>query len=293
MGRHRDDGMKRTFSKTDLHPPLTSSKELERLAFRFLIAGSVKCGRGWTVPQLEHHHHRLLVVRGGAGELLLGNRSLPLQRGHVLLGLPGERYGVRQNPQKRLVTSVVRFEVLTADKKIVRLSPFFRRSLCSEVKCFPLLEELMLRLTNAIPSVPCAATGLTAALLRAILWLVREDQHSEDDLQAWNTAHESLRPVLQYEPPAGGREPGTAELARLCGMSVSTFGRRMRMRFGASPKKVLIQRRIERAKVLLLESHYTIEAIAAELGYKEPGHFTRQFKKIVGLSPSAFRVHDS
>ncbi|MBI4026519.1 MAG: helix-turn-helix transcriptional regulator [Verrucomicrobia bacterium] len=285
--------MSRAAPRTSRHPSAASCvPDLDALAFRFVIAGSVKCGRGWQMPLERHPQHRLLVVRGGSGELLLGDHALPLRRGHIVFGLPGERYGIRQDQQKRLVYSIVRFEVCTAVRKPTALPRAFRPNLYSKVKCFPLLEELMLRLTNAVPTVPCWANGLSASLFRSALWLIREDHHSGDNLQAWNITHESLRPALHYEPPPGEREPSTKELARLCGMSSSTFTRRMHARFGASPKKVLLQKRMERAKILLLESPYKIDAIAADLGYKEPGHFTRQFKKWVGVSPSAFRTSD-
>lgn len=284
--------MSRTPARTALRGTTAHSQaDLNAFTFRLLLAGSVKTGRGWQLPRKEFAQHRLVIVRGGTGELQLGDRSLPLHRGHVLFGLPGEIYGLTQNQQKRLVVSILRFEAYRG-KKMVALPRAFRPGLHSEVKCFPLLEELMLRLTNAVPKVPCWTSGLNDALLRAVLWLIREDHHSNDNLQAWNITAESLRPALQYQPPRGGREPSTTELARLCGMSASTFARRMRLRFGASPKKVLIQRRIERAKKLLIESPYSVEGIATELGYKEPGHFTRQFKKWVGVSPSAFRTSD-
>src|ERR1043166_5532081 len=94
--------------------------------------------------------------------LVLVDRSLPLRRGHLVFGLPGEYYGIEQHPHKRLVFSIVRFDVFDAARKQIILPPVFRPSLYSEVKCFPLLEELMLRLTNAVPSVPCWADGLRA-----------------------------------------------------------------------------------------------------------------------------------
>lgn len=266
--------------------------DLDSLSFRFWVAGSVKCGRGWSLPFIRHPQHRLVVVRGGSGELQLADRTLPLRRGHVLFGLPDELYGIRQHPHKRLVYSIVRFDAFNVARKQVLLPSAFRPSLHSQVKCFPLLEELMLRLTNALPTVPCEVAGLSASLFRSILWLIREDHHSTDNLQTWNIAHESLRPALDYEHAPGTREPNTRELAKMCGMSVSTFARRMRVRHGLSPKKVIIQQRMDRAKMLLLESPYTVQAIATELGYKEPGHFTRQFKKWVGVSPSAFRTSD-
>ena len=45
---------------------------------------------------------------------------------------------------------------------------------------------------------------------------------------------------------------------------------------------------IDRAKQLLGEGILSINEIADELGFKYPTHFTRLFKKTVGVSPSEY-----
>jgi AraC-like DNA-binding protein len=272
--------------------PTDAAADLDGLRFRFLIAGSVKCGPGWRLGMVRWEQHRLIVVRGGSGQLFADGKMLPLRRGHIVFGLPGELYDIQQHPHKRLVYSIARFEAVNAAGRPVSVPAAFRPALHFEVRSFSLLEDLMLRLTNSIAGTPCWATGFSAALFRFILWLIHEDRHTGDNLQTRNIVMESLRPAVRYRLKPNEREPGTPELARLCGMSTSTFVRRMRACYGLSPKQFLIHRRIEHAKELLLESPYTVEAIAAELGYKEPGHFTSQFKQWVGVSPSAFRTSD-
>jgi AraC-like DNA-binding protein len=151
-----------------------------------------------------------------------------------------------------------------------------------------LLEELLLRLTQPAPPVG-RLTGYHRTLFQLILWLLREDRHTGENLQSRNILLESLRPALKVLRESSGREPGTLELARLCGLSTSTFVRRMRAGYGVSPKQFIIRHRMERAKRLLRSSSRAVQAIATELGYREPGHFTWQFKKWVGVSPTEFR----
>jgi len=281
--------MKRKSSRTT---PVIRESALDAYRFKFLIAGSVKCAPQSGLGLQRWQSHRLVVVRGGSGELLLQGRTISVRRGHVIFGLPGEEYDLRVQLHKQLVISIVRFRVYNSAGKQITLPPEFRPSLCTDVKSFLLLEELMLRFTNSVPKVPCWVSGFSAVLFRFILWLIREDRHTGENHQTRNIVLESLRPAIALTHQSLNREPRTAELARLCGMSTSTFVRRMHAGYGLSPKQFVIRQRIERAKVLLLESPYTIEAIAAELGYKEPGHFTWQFKKWVGVSPSAFRTSD-
>lgn len=56
-----------------------------------------------------------------------------------------------------------------------------------------------------------------------------------------------------------------------------------------SPIMVINDRIMLEAKRLLLYSNKSTDEIARELGYKDPGHFSKFFKKHEGLSPSIFK----
>lgn len=51
----------------------------------------------------------------------------------------------------------------------------------------------------------------------------------------------------------------------------------------------VIKLRIEKAKELLTYKDYNISEVAYKLGYTSAAHFSRQFKKLVGISPSAYQ----
>ena len=55
----------------------------------------------------------------------------------------------------------------------------------------------------------------------------------------------------------------------------------------------VIKLRIEKAKELLTYNDYNVSEIAYKLGYVSAAHFSRQFKKIVGDSPSEYRKNPS
>ncbi|GEM_PF-3351906 len=59
--------------------------------------------------------------------------------------------------------------------------------------------------------------------------------------------------------------------------------------YGTTPLKYLIQKRIEKAKILLLENKLTIKEIAAICGFENEYYFSRLFKKVVSVSPKAYR----
>lgn len=81
----------------------------------------------------------------------------------------------------------------------------------------------------------------------------------------------------------------TAEIARLCGVSECYFRRLFKEYSGESPTAFRGRHRIERAKQLLLsDEQYSMGEIAQELGFLDVYHFSKSFKKQVGVSPRAY-----
>ncbi len=79
------------------------------------------------------------------------------------------------------------------------------------------------------------------------------------------------------------------ELARECSLSVSHFARAFRTSFGMSPYRWLLERRIDRAKVVLVTGDLPIADIAILSGFSDQASFSRAFARIVGSSPARWR----
>lgn len=59
---------------------------------------------------------------------------------------------------------------------------------------------------------------------------------------------------------------------------------------GITIEKYTIQQRIERVKELLLYDEKSLSEIAWELDYSSVQHLSQQFKKVTGMTPSAFKA---
>ncbi|ATE65820.1 helix-turn-helix transcriptional regulator [Rhizorhabdus dicambivorans] len=87
-----------------------------------------------------------------------------------------------------------------------------------------------------------------------------------------------------------GRIPSAAALAHELGMSVSHFRRRFRATTGQSVHEFISASVVEHAKSLLANSHLSMKEISYRLGFTSPSSFSVAFKRVVGCSPSWFRL---
>jgi AraC-like DNA-binding protein len=91
----------------------------------------------------------------------------------------------------------------------------------------------------------------------------------------------------ELAPVAGYR---SRMLARLCKVSVRQLERFFVKKFNQTPHQWLRTTRLRRA-VELLRDGSSVKETATLLKYKAVSHFTRDFKKWSGLSPSRFARH--
>jgi len=80
------------------------------------------------------------------------------------------------------------------------------------------------------------------------------------------------------------------ELANLAGLSLSTFKREFKKQFKDTPSNYLRDKRLEKAKDLLLKTELTVSEVCYEVGFKDIAHFSRSFKEKYNVSPSGFRL---
>lgn len=78
-------------------------------------------------------------------------------------------------------------------------------------------------------------------------------------------------------------------LAQMSGRSLSTFHRDFKKNFGQTPHRWIMQKRLEKARDLLLATNQRPSQIYLELGFEDLAHFSRAFKKEFGKTPTSLR----
>lgn len=90
---------------------------------------------------------------------------------------------------------------------------------------------------------------------------------------------------------AGYRRPlDVAALARVAHLSPAHFSREFRRAFGETPHQYLLTRRLERAAALLRNTDHSVADICFEVGLASVGSFTTSFRRVHGVTPTAYRV---
>lgn len=96
----------------------------------------------------------------------------------------------------------------------------------------------------------------------------------------------AVRRIMDEVP---GHKVSLSDLARTAAMAPSTFSANFRQVFGLSPAGYLIQCRMRRAAHLLSNCNLSVSEAATEVGYDDPFHFSKLFKKHMRSSPRDLR----
>ncbi len=88
------------------------------------------------------------------------------------------------------------------------------------------------------------------------------------------------------------REVDLEELASIAHMSRRSFLRVFQSATGTSPLAWVIEQRINRACNLLRHTDRRITEVAFDVGFNDSNYFTRQFRKVTGLSPRDYRLRN-
>ena len=80
-----------------------------------------------------------------------------------------------------------------------------------------------------------------------------------------------------------------AEIAAQVDMNPQYFARTFRKAVGQAPHQYILEKRVERAKVLLTKIELSLGEVASQVGIATQSHFTTVFHRATGMTPREFR----
>ena len=80
------------------------------------------------------------------------------------------------------------------------------------------------------------------------------------------------------------------DVAAALGLGYHSLRKKFKHTTGQSIGQFLIRTKIEKAQTLLRETNFSVKEIAFQVGFGDPSHFSKVFKKRVGKTPVEFRA---
>ncbi len=246
----------------------------------------VKRGAGVTHEHPGHWHDELhlVLIEDGAGVLIHRGNSHLTAKGCLFVVPPGEVHGNRAT-----VDEGCSFRTVNVLLDQLAVPETVRRG----------LERMPVMLT-ARPDLVGKFRRFHQSLSQPASLLEQESQ-----MFAFLTALQE-RVGLTRPRPSAGEEPGAvraareyldayyyrnvslAELVEVTGLSPYHLVRVFKRAMGLPPHAYLKARRITRAQSLLHQGCRPAD-VAARLGFADQPHFSRHFKKIVGVPPGLYQ----
>jgi AraC family transcriptional regulator len=216
-----------------------------------LVPGAVLLGNHGRCFECGHEH--------AIGDRCLSFHFTPDYWEAVIGALPGARTATfpvpRLPPSPSLIPLIATVEAACRDRSGMEL------------------EELALRFAGAV----------TAVLARSDRAVGRPSRHDErrisDAVRRIEAEHEPLDEPLSL-----------TTLARAVAMSPYHFLRTFRQVVGMTPYQFVLGTRLHRAAVRLRRSRESVATIAFDAGFNDLSTFNRRFRRVMGVSPSAYRI---
>ncbi|WP_458122751.1 AraC family transcriptional regulator [Paenibacillus sp. Z3-2] len=260
-------------------------------------------GTDWDYPAHEHPQYELNYVTEGEQRMMV-NGTLYIQKaGELLLIPPGSIHSSQSHNGKGFTYFCMHFDIddqlflsLLARLKQVRFSA--DSPVTQQIE--PVLRKLMSSADDEVASTMVQRMQLQSAVFELFghLWEAVSQEAAQwftDGYEKVELAHQirnRLQGLMSQQFKQGHESDshyGIDDIAAELGISSSHCNRVFKQVFGQSPRAVLSQLVLHEAKILLGNPKLSVQNIAVMLGYKDIAHFSRQFKRWSGMSPSRYR----
>ncbi len=239
---------------------------------------------------------RIVVIAQGHKRVYLGDKAFVYDPDHLLvlsvpMPLECETTASLEEPLLGLSIGV---DPIVVGELLLDMGDTANGEPASYVSSSAFNEEVVdaaVRLAQVLGSpVDCRILG--PQIVREIVYRVLTGE--QGDVLRLLTSHPSrhgqIARVLRRIHQDYASELDVASLAREANMGVSTFHHAFRDATATSPVQYLKRIRLHKARALLLTDGLNAQDAARRVGYASPSQFSREYRRMFGISPSLERV---
>jgi AraC-like DNA-binding protein len=256
-----------------------------RSALAVVCGGREVCGADYRIDRRDFPYHSIELVVVGRGTVTLAGVRHPLQPGSLFRYGPGVPHAMTVEPGSRLVKYFVDFTGRAA-AALLRTGPWaglLPLQLAEPPRAQAIYEELQRVGSRHTPQ----ARRIAALLLQQLVLLASDEAVPAARLESASWA--AYRRCREHMEAHAAKARSLGEVAEACGLSAAHVCRLFRRYGDRSPYQALLRLKMSRAASLLLERALLVRQVAEEVGFEDPYHFSKAFKRVYGASPAAFR----
>ena len=241
--------------------------------------------------EFARHSHEALsigVVDGGVGEFWCRGANHRVGKDFLVLIQPNAVHtGRALDPASPLAYRMVYIDRETIGRILsVRDVPAFRDAAPYDARASRIFRAAFAVLTSHTVE----TLEREAALVRLLeVLLVQHGTRAHVSGATRRRSEEAVQSVRAFINEHFARSLRLSELSQEVGLSPHYLNSTFARTFGLPPHAYQLQLRVRRA-IELLRGQDGLATIALSLGFADQSHFTRQFKRVVGVSPGAFRA---
>jgi len=254
------------------------------------------CKPAWKIDSSVMEYGGLFFIVKGVGWVEANGHRLDARPGDLFFTRAGLRFGAGHDPERpvTVLSAGLVLRVHGGIDPLRRLSLPYRLRIPSGRRAdfTRVFMELVTALHDETPQGLLAARGQALVLQAEALRLLETLPPAcrEGSLDALPGEETRMAAVLEHIDHHLAKPLELSALARVAHLTPVYFAALFRKETGRSPMAYVQERRIELARTLLAAGDYSVEEVARAAGFEDPFHFSRVFRKRVGLPPRAYRA---
>jgi len=261
----------------DMKPPLDE-------ALAVVCAGREHCRPDYGIARIDFPYACLEFVLRGRGELVLDGSRHALGPGSVFAYGPGIPHAIAVDPADPFVKYFVDFTGRQAAALLRKsgVPPGTHTRVSTPQRLMDDFETLIANIReDAPPILRRCAVFLEYLLLRTASSVRPPESHASPAFSTYLRCR-----LVLHERALALRS--LDDLALACHVDKAYLCRLFRRFEGRSPHQCLLRLKLNQAAERLMAGNYSVKDVAAAVGFHDPYHFSRSFRRTFGTSPSAF-----